>query len=207
MDWSKVLLHLPLADLDRATGEPNPWLAGMLAHDRPDGFWKRLDITREVEQLNIPAQHVVGYYDFFSRESVGNFKRLRRHGNQQIILGPWDHGTIGKSRVGDVDFGSVAQIDLAGENLSWFDRFLKRTTSPPFSPVRYFSMGDGVWHDAEDWPPPASRPVSFYLHFGGSLSLQAPSTVEPVDRFRADPTDPAPAIPARTSHLRENRGY
>src|SRR5205807_1975657 len=37
-DWGQVLLHLPLTDLDRAIGWRMPWLSGILAHDRPDGF-------------------------------------------------------------------------------------------------------------------------------------------------------------------------
>jgi len=68
--------------------------------------------------LDLPAQHIVGYYDFFSREEVGNFQRMKSGRSQQLILGPWDHGTIGKSKVGDVDFGTEAQIDLAGEGLA-----------------------------------------------------------------------------------------
>jgi putative CocE/NonD family hydrolase len=204
-DWGKTLLHLPLADMDLAIGWRMPWLAGILAHNRPDGFWKRLDVTREVESLQLPAQHTVGYYDFFSRETVGNFLRLRARGNQQLILGPWDHGTIGKSRVGDADFGPAAQIDLAGENLAWFDRFLKHSNSPPFPPVRYFSIGDGTWHTADTWPPAEAQRTPLYFHSGGRansrrgdgrLSWQSPHMDESADTFRSDPANPVPAVPS-----------
>jgi predicted acyl esterase len=39
----------------------------------PNGFWTRLDLTPRLPELQLPALHVVGYYDFFSRESVANF--------------------------------------------------------------------------------------------------------------------------------------
>jgi predicted acyl esterase len=52
-------------------------------------------------ELKLPVLHVVGYYDFFSRQSVDSFNLMQRGnpddattGNQRLILGPWDHGTI-----------------------------------------------------------------------------------------------------------------
>src|SRR5207249_1149645 len=146
---------------------------------------------KEVEAVRLPVQHVVGYYDFFCRETVGNFLRLRAHGNQQLILGSWDHGTIGKSRVGDVDFGPAAQIDLAGENLAWFDRFLKKSITAQFPPVRYFSMGENAWRSAESWPPEGTELAPLYLQSeghantrrgDGRLSWEAPRAGAPPDR-------------------------
>jgi putative CocE/NonD family hydrolase len=215
-DWGKVLLHLPLTDLDQAIGWRMPWLTGILAHNRPDGFWKRLDVTKEVEAVRLPVQHVVGYYDFFCRETVGNFMRLQAHGNQQLILGPWDHGTIGKSRVGDVDFGPAAQVDIAGENLAWFNRFLKKSTAAPFSPVRYFSMGEQVWRTAGKWPPDGVESRSIYLDSGGhantrrgdgKLSWESPGSAHPGDTFRADPADPVPAVPEGPSRPRYSANW
>ncbi len=209
-DWGQTLLHLPLANMDGAIGWPLPWLAGILSHPRPDGFWKRLDLTKEVEQLKLPVQHVVGYYDFFSRETVGNFMR-RRSPEDQLILGPWDHGTIGKSKVGDVDFGPAAQMDLAGENLAWFGRHLKKPATAPFPRVRYFSMGELAWRTSDGWPPAGTSEVPFYLHSkgrantrrgDGRLTREAPSTAEPADTFSADPADPAPAVPESKAHPR-----
>ena len=59
-DWGKTLMHLPLADMDLATGWRMPWLSGILTHPRPDGFWKRLDLTNDIQNVRLPAQHVVG---------------------------------------------------------------------------------------------------------------------------------------------------
>ena len=89
-----------------------PWLRGVVTHPRLDGFWSRQHATRRVENLDIAAQHIVGYYDFLCRETVASFQRLRRssrtasgEANQQLILGPWDHSTLGKEIEGGVNFG------------------------------------------------------------------------------------------------------
>ncbi|MGI8988343.1 MAG: CocE/NonD family hydrolase [Bryobacteraceae bacterium] len=202
IDWPKMLLHLPLAEMDKTIGWPMPWLRGILTHPRPDGFWKRLDITDDVAHSDLPTQHVVGYYDFFCREVVANFQRTRTAA-KQLILGPWDHGTIGKTEVGDVDFGANARFDLVSENLAWFDRFLKHKGGD-FPRVRYFSMGDNTWREAAAWPPTNTNLTSFYLHSdahantragSGRLSTEVPRS-EPADLFEADPADPVPAVPA-----------
>ena len=209
-DWDPILAHLPLSEVDDRIGWPIPWLEGMLTHPQPDGYWRRLNLTPEIPDLDLPMQHIVGYYDFFSRESVGNFMIMQRQArdpevrkNQQLILGPWDHGTIGKSKVGEVDFGPEAAIDTMALNLDWFARHLRQDTAAqatPFAPVRYFVMGANTWREAKTWPPENSQAVSYYLHSdgktrGGALSLQPPTTNEPADTFRADPANPAPSCP------------
>ncbi len=213
-DWRRTLLHLPMSEVDQEVGWPIPWLNGMLTHPRLDGYWKRIELTDEIVDLELPMQHVVGYYDFFSRESVGNFVRMHQQARdpktrrrQQLILGPWDHGTIGRAKVGEVDFGKNAVIDAAGENLKWFNQFLKdqgTKTEDVDVPVRYFSMGDNVWHDAATWPPDGFSSIPFYLHSqgdantgngDGTLNQLPPTEDEVADSFRADPDDPTPACP------------
>ncbi len=213
-DWDQTLLHLPLHEVDDQIGWPIPWLEGMLTHPSPNGFWKRLDMTRDITELQLPVQHVVGYYDFFSRESVGNFVRMRNlavdvdtRKQQQLIIGPWDHGTIGKAKVGELDFGLEAEWDATTATLEWFDRWLKHDHSGPVAPlvpVRYFVLGENNWHEADAWPPPGFEDDSFYLHSAGlantrvgdgRLDQSTPSGNEATDQFRADPADPTPACP------------
>ncbi|MBP88033.1 MAG: X-Pro dipeptidyl-peptidase [Planctomycetaceae bacterium] len=216
--WRRTLLHLPLSEVDQQVGWSIPWLKGMLTHPRLDGYWKRVELTDEIIDLELPMQHIVGYYDFFSRESVSNFERMQKHARdsqtrrrQQLILGPWDHGSIGRARVGEVDFGQNAVMDFTGENLKWFDRFLKEDGASAGDvdvPVKYFSMGDNVWHDAATWPPQGFDSAAFYLHSNGHANTaggdgnldRVPSKENEVaDSFRADPDDPTPACPVTES--------
>jgi putative CocE/NonD family hydrolase len=213
-DLGEAYLRFPLTDVDEAIGWSIPWLDAFLAHPEPNGFWTRLDLTPRLPSLQLPALHVVGYYDYFSRESVGNFVVMQQQAldpatrkQQRLILGPWDHGTIGKSKVADVDFGSSAALDLFAIQQDWFDRHLKQdaaAAAKPFPPVQYFSLGDHVWHDANTWPPEGVRPTEFFLHSNGDansrsghgrLSRQAPTANQPSDSFQADPAQPVPASP------------
>ena len=212
-DLALLYLRLPLAELDTTIGWPMPWLRGIVTHPRLDGFWSRQHATPRVKNLDLPAQHIVGYYDFLCRETVASFQRLRRSSatawarmNQQLILGPWDHSTLGKEIEGGVNFGPKARLDVTDENLRWFDRFLKLSTNPKadFPKVRYFVMGPNEWRTASDWPPPETRETAFYLHSkgkantrdgNGSLTMRPPAAGEPEDKFEADPRDPVPVEP------------
>ena len=213
-DMNVALMRLPLTDVDEAIGWPMPWLDAFLAHPEPSGFWTRLDLTPRLPELQLPALHIVGYYDFFSRESVDNFTIMQQQARdpktrqqQRLILGPWDHGTIGKTKVAEVEFGPEAAVDLFELHLDWFDRHLKQDAAvlaKLLPPVRYFLMGDNVWHDAQTWPPEGVTATSFYLRSDGKantrkgngrLTRETPTKAEPADTFRADPANPAPSTP------------
>jgi putative CocE/NonD family hydrolase len=213
-DMNDAFMRLPLGDVDSAIGWDMPWLDAFLTHPEPNGFWTRLDLTPRLPELQLPALHVVGYYDFFSRESVDNFMIMQKQARdpktrrqQRLILGPWDHGSVGKTKVADVDFGADAAVDPFALQIDWFDRHLKQdpaALAKPFPPVRYFSMGDNVWHDAQTWPPEGFTATSYYLRSAGRantrqgngrLSREAPTQDEPSDTFRADPANPTPSCP------------
>lgn len=209
-----AMRRLPLSEVDAGIGWEMPWLDAFLTHPRPDGFWTRFELKPRLPELTLPALHIVGYYDFFSRESVDSFLVMQRQARdpetrrqQRLILGPWDHGTIGKSKVAEVDFGPAAAPDLFAERLDWFRRHLAADPAArarPFVPVRYFSMGDNTWHDADTWPPGGVTDTSFFLHSrdgangrggDGGLSREPPAESRADDAFRADPADPAPSSP------------
>ena len=217
-EMSEALLRLPLSDVDEAIGWDMPWLDAFLTHPKPDGFWTRLDLTSRLPELQLPALHVVGYYDFFSRESVDNFMIMQKQARdpkirqqQRLILGPWDHGSVGKTKVAEVEFGPDAAVDTFALQVDWFDRHLKQDAAAqakPFPPVRYFSMGDNVWRDAQTWPPEGFTATSFYMHSDGNantrqgtgvLSLKAPTQDERPDTFRADPAKPTPSTPQKAA--------
>ena len=213
-NFNEAFLRLPLSEVDSAIGWDMPWLDAFLTHPEPDGFWTRLDLTPRLPELKLPALHVVGYYDFFSRESVDNFVVMQKQARdpqtrqqQRLILGPWDHGSVGKTKVAQVEFGPEAAVDTFALQLDWFDRHLKQdpaALAKPFPPVRYFSMGDNIWHDAQTWPPEGFTATSFYLSSegkantrqgNGRLTREAPTADQLADTFRADPANPTPSTP------------
>jgi uncharacterized protein len=191
------LMHLPLARLEEAYGWSLPWMSALLSHPSYSGFWRQTSAEHDIASSEVPVQIVTGYYDFFHHESVHDFFRLRARKTRapvQLILGPWTHGGTSRSRVQDKDFGADATINVQAVNLAWFNWHLKGKPTPhPL--VRYFSMGDNKWHEADAWPPSEATITRLHLGPAAKASFTAPTgNLQPAE-FTSDPANPVPSVP------------
>jgi predicted acyl esterase len=73
---------------------------------------------------------------------------------QRLLIGPWGHATNRGTRMGDVDFGPSAVIDLDGLQTRWFNRWLngQQNGIDNDAPVRIFVMGENVWRMSGNGP-------------------------------------------------------
>jgi len=126
-----------------------------------------------------------------------------RH-NQKLLMGPWPHAVNSTSKLGEVDFGPTAVIDLSGYELRWFDYWLKVIDNGIMREpaVRIFVMGENRWTNENEWPIARTKWIKYYLHsqgranslFGdGALSTVEPAN-EPTDSYIYDPARPVPFI-------------
>jgi putative CocE/NonD family hydrolase len=217
VDWEKVYAHLPLLTMDEAAGRSAlaRWRED-IAHAQLDDYWRRICYQDKFDQLTVPTLHISGWYD---DEQIGtplNFAGMatqaptaEARAAQRLLMGPWGHAVNASSRIGEVDFGSGAIIDLRAEQLAWFDRWLKgQDAAESFAPARIFIMGENVWRDEQEWPLARTVWTPYYLHGGGAansrfgdgfLSTGAPEADEPGDHYRYDPARPTPFITEATS--------
>jgi len=210
VDWEPLLRHLPLLTMDEAAGRSMPNWRELFDHSPADQYWEAERYQNKFERVRASVLHISGWYD---DEQVGtplNYIGMTTKGdpfarnNQKLVMGPWPHSVNSKSKLGDVDFGESAVIDIKSLMLRWYDARLKATDNgiKAEPPVHIFLMGSNKWVDEKAWPIPDTRYTDFYLHsagranslFGdGKLSLASPQT-EGTDSFTYDPADPAPFI-------------
>ena len=215
VDWARVYEHLPLLTMDEQAGRRNPFWRADLEHPQLDAYWEPLRYQSKFERLAVPVLHISGWYD---DEQIGtplNYIGMTTRAatpearvGQRLLMGPWGHAVNTESKLGEVDFGPQSLIDLRGEELRWFDRWLKGSTDPTGAPVRIFIMGANEWRDEQQWPLARTQWTPYYLHsagransrFGdGTLSTTQPGTHEPPDSYRYDPLRPVPFISEPTS--------
>src|SRR6185437_6653666 len=222
VNWEAVYNHLPLLTMDERAGRRNDHWRADLAHPQLDDYWDPRRYQHAFDRVTIPVLHVSGWYD---DEQIGtplNFIGMTTRGgspearaSQRLLMGPWGHQINTKSKLGEVDFGQAALIDLRGEQVRWFDRWLKGMSSDApegqddtGAPVRIFVMGRNEWRDEQEWPLARTEWTRYYLHsdgransrFGdGALSPTAPAADEPADNFRYDPARPVPFLTEPTS--------
>ena len=217
--WTEVYQHLPLLTMDERAGHRNARWRADIEHAQLDEYWAPLCYQDKFDRVDVPVLHISGWYD---DEQIGtplNYIGMTKHGatpaartSQRLLMGPWGHVVNAESKMGEVDFGPQALIDLRGEELRWFDRWLKRQAADGpadgGAPVRVFVMGANKWRDEREWPPARAQWTAYYLRsdgransrFGdGSLATEAPPADEPPDRYRYDPARPVPFITEPTS--------
>ena len=173
-------------------------------HDQPGEYWSALDVSQSYDRIRVPALHVAGWYDTYSRGSIDGFRKLCRDAgtafareHQYLIAGPWLHIPWG-DRIGAADFGPEALLDTDAILLRWFNHWLKDSGEFGKEPrIRHFVVGENRWHQASAWPDQADHVL--YLHSAGKansrkgdgkLSSTRPTTDEPCDVFVYDPEVP-----------------
>ncbi|GAA0278656.1 CocE/NonD family hydrolase [Halobacterium noricense] len=180
-------------------------------HSTYDEFWKDLDVLQHIPDISTPVVQASGWYDIFLRGNTWGFSTIEEEGtdvvreNQKLVLGPWAHTTYPSANpVGDWDFGSNAEYDIANELvLPWFDYWLQdeETGVTSMPKVQYFQMGDNEWRTADQWPPSGVTATEYHLDSGGNansdvgggvLTTGDPSGSARSDSYEYDPLDPVP---------------
>jgi putative CocE/NonD family hydrolase len=218
--WS---LHRPLTELPALPPEVSGYFHEWLAHPDQDEFWWPLDVEDRYGAIEVPALHLVGWFDKFALGSARNYRGLaagagseRARRGQRIVFGPWPHGLPVRSATGHGHFGPAGEVDVRDLVLQWYDHWLKGKDTELFRrpPVRIFVLGENAWRWEEDWPPPGARFTEWFLHSGGRagggaaggpgsdgrLSCEPPGS-EPCDAYVYDPADPAPSLTLRLEEL------
>ncbi len=211
VDWMQVYQHLPLRTMDEAAGQVMPKWRDEMDHEGLDDWHRELSYQDKFDRVTVPVLHISGWYD---DEQIGtplNFRGMVEGGgtpdaraNQKLLMGPWGHGINSTSKLGEVDFGPDALIDLPGTQQHFFDRWLKGEENglETEAPVRIFVMGENTWRDEQEWPLTRAQLTSYYLHSGGkansrygdgTLSTQTPGQ-EPADHYTYDPARPFPFL-------------
>jgi putative CocE/NonD family hydrolase len=219
VDWNTIYRHLPLNSMDEAAGFHAAYWQDILNHPGINEWWEPLVYQNKFDRLNLPILHISGWYDDEQAGALMNYigmthraatEDARKH--QKLLMGPWPHAVNSTRKLGEIDFGPNALIDLENYELRWFDRWLKGTNAAFDTaydnepPVRIFIMGANAWRDEPTWPLPGTQFVKYFLSGGGKANtlhgdgtLQTePSAAAPPDHYRYDPADPVPFLMGAT---------
>ena len=210
-DWEKLLRFLPLIEMDKeATGREIRFIRDWIQHPAYDDYWRKISLEDKFDKVHVPAYSLAGWFDAYPAAAFRAFAGMRNHGpserirkSQKIMVGPWPHNLGRSTRVGEVDFGPEALVDLEEVTLRWCDYWLKGIDTGIMDepPIRIFVMGDNVWRGEHEWPLARTRFTPFYLRSGGransldgdgTLSREGPTGEEPPDGYTYDPEDPVP---------------
>lgn len=232
MDWFinpggafHLMAHFPWFYLNVSGGQFPPWETWMqLFSTRPivSLFGPRgvelaamfRGIEDDYDKVAMPILHITGWYDFVAESTLRSYSGIVTAGNdrQRLIVGPWYHDQVytGKAKVGDIDFGSVAERsfdELLELSVKWFKHYLSGEGPEPVNaPVEVFVMGANEWMDLSAWPAPAAQEQLWFIGNQRTLGTIAPKN-NGNDSFVFDPDNPVPTIGGNNFHyFKDNLG-
>ena len=203
--------HLPLIDLDvEALGHPVSYWREWLEHPTDGEYWRTVGTIGKAARVDVPVFQQYGWFDPYARCAFRNHAALTGAGSaggggrHRVLVGPWSHEDPAGTRMGQLDFGPQAAVDMREEELRWFDRWLRGADDPAEDrePIRIFVMGDDVWRGESEWPLARTVYTDYYLHSGGRANslygdgrvTREPPGQEPPDRYVSDPRNPVPTL-------------
>lgn len=219
--WGPAFLRRPLVESaeDVLSGDKlSSWKQTVI--NPVDGdYWKNIHFTNEeLNELALPIFFTDGWYDttigpidFFTRLENNPMSQNDRY----LLVGPWNHSqTYSPSQPGDYDGDRVlpenGALDLVGQRIKFFDRYLKGDESVKVQEdrVRIYITGSqdsnaNTWLNLPTFPAPGTQEKCLYLHSQGDarslngdgvLTWEAPTTLEPMDHYSYDPALPTKSV-------------
>ncbi|WP_066698646.1 CocE/NonD family hydrolase [Sphingobium amiense] len=179
---SQDFLHTPYLEINRQRGMLDaPWFEKVIRSNlSSSAYFKAIGYTgaESWSKITVPSLNVAGWFDEDQPGAAMNYIGMKRYGatpeakSPKLIIGPWPHATTSVSKVGNVDYGPQAALDLDAYMLRWFDHYLKGVDNgiDREPSVSVFVMGLNKWLSANDWPLPGTQWKKFYLTSGGSAN-------------------------------------
>ena len=215
IEWDTVYRTLPIKDMPKSFGINLPDLDEATKHQTFDSYWDAMSYQNKFETIDVPTLHISGWYDDEQIGTFINYSGMRTESssqksrdNQAIVIGPWGHNVNHSSKLGEVDFGPDAVINLDDIELNWFRKWLLDETTQVGKRAKMFIMGENRWVDFDDWPPSGTKPIKLFIssngransRFGdGQIVWKKESISDGKDEFTYDPMDPTPYVTEITS--------
>jgi uncharacterized protein len=213
VDWMQVYAHRPLLTMDEAAGFVSRNWRETLRHSTLDEFWEPHRYQHRIGEIDVPVLHISGWYDDEQIGTPRNFSSMVEsgHAGQRLLMGPWGHQVNTTRKIGEVDFGPEALIDLDGLTVAFLDEHVKGQAPAPAqapAPVRIFLMGANEWQDEQSWPPRDVAERTWFLSsegranslFGDGRLVERPLPGESVpDTWTHDPDRPVPFVTGASS--------
>ena len=186
-----------------------PYFLDWLAHPAYDEYWRTWSVQEHYADITVPVLNIAAWYDIFQGGSLQNYVGLKTQAGsetarrgQHLLVALGGHAGMGR-KVGDVDFGALAQFNTNDATLDWYDYLFKGSQNEfTQKPVAIFVMGLNQWRQEDDWPLARAKNTKYFLHSqgaansaggNGSLSTKAPNS-EPPDHYVYDPANPVATI-------------
>jgi predicted acyl esterase len=123
-----------------------------------DPYWAAISPSHYRDTIaarRLPTLFIGGWFDTHLGSTLAMHQALAAPGDRsvQLLVGPWQHFPW-KRKVGSIDFGPAAALNVDALQIRWFDHWLKGRANgvADDAAIRLFDMGAHAWLDLDAWP-------------------------------------------------------
>jgi uncharacterized protein len=123
-----------------------------------DPYWAAISPSHYRDAIaarRLPTLFIGGWFDTHLGSTLAMHRALAAPGDRsvQLLIGPWQHFPW-KRRVGAIDFGPAAALNVDALQIRWFDHWLKGHANgvADDAAIRLFDMGTHAWLELDAWP-------------------------------------------------------
>lgn len=171
-NWDEILKIRPLKDIPKiALGHEVDFLTKWLEHRDMDEFWKKNNWKARYQGNPVPALILSGWFDDNGMGTTEALELVKTwpKGTWKAVLGPWKHSGNADYDIHNIYMGEDAlRYDVDMLCMMWLEHFLKGAENgiEKTPAVEYYTLGEGCWKSAENWPPENTVSEKLYLAGG-----------------------------------------
>ncbi len=192
-----------------------PFWNELMQHPDRDSWWQARNPRPYLTNIQPAVLTVGGLFDAEDCFGAWNvYKAIEKQNapstSNRLIMGPWSHGGWARDpgdRLGNITFGQkTSEYFQQALEFKFFEYYLKDRGTMDLPDATIFETGTNRWTQYDAWPPPAAKPVNYYLQPGGQLGQAPVATPGSLpDRYTSDPAKPVPYTDG--VHLHRTREY
>ncbi len=158
-------------------------------------IWKYAErMTYRPETIEVPCLLITGWWDNFPDLIIKTFDDLgaKARPGSKLLIGPWDHVSIGIVEQGDWKFEKAAKMS-ADAAKAFFDFWLRDQKNgwDKTARVRYWTVNEEAWSDAEEWAKIKRSTRTLHLNPDGAIAVEAKKGTRVL---AGDPRKPTPTL-------------
>jgi hypothetical protein len=175
---------------------------GKMVKENPSGsapVWKFAERqTVRLDLVEVPCLLITGWWDNYPDWIIQTYddlvakagERARKH--SKLLIGPWDHVSIGIVNQGDLQFEKAAKAS-ADAAKAFLDFHLRdaRNEWDRTARVRYWTVGEEEWRTADSWAAVKRSVSTVHLSPDGSVGA---SPAGGKRTYRYDARSPVPTL-------------
>lgn len=169
----------------------------------PDGnsmIWKGAErLTYRPDRITVPCLMISGWWDNYPDLVLRTFDDIVSKGgldaqrHSKLLMGPWDHVSVGLAKQGDLTFEGAAKASAQAAK-AFFDRWLRGVDNgwDATPRVRYWAANEEQWGEAKSWDAIPREIHTLRPDADGRLVASEPAAG--TRQYTSDPREPSPTL-------------